>query len=237
MQAGREGRLNRIKQCVLAGAGNGSQSMALARSLGPLCVNATMHGLTPLDIVKSNRVDILKTLAAFVAGFAILCVVIVAFLPPPKGVINGPQTRTEIHLCYDVISYLEATRHKPLREIVGEAGTSGSLDAQLTSLINSNRDLLNPTAREFIRCSKDGSQLIDLWGRPLQVKWREGLAGSNYEFLKASTDSPVIIWSLGPDGENDFGRGDDVVFRENAQTPKLIQFYTPTKTELSMPNK
>ena len=185
-----------------------------------------------MDISKSNRADVFKILVACAAGLAILCIVVISFLPPPKGVVNGPQTRMEIRLCYNVISYLENIRHKPLRIIISEERISGNLDAQLASLLSSNRSLLNPTAQQFLKCSKGSSQLVDLWGRPLQVAWREDLANSNYEFLKASTDtdSPVIIWSLGPDGKNDFGRGDDVLFRESAKTLKLIEYYTQSNT-------
>jgi len=54
------------------------------------------------------------------------------------------------------------------------------------------------------------SVINDAWGRPLNFMWHEDAVKSNVcsELLKKNY--PILIWSCGSNGSNEFGKGDDV---------------------------
>lgn len=52
--------------------------------------------------------------------------------------------------------------------------------------------------------------LKDAWGNPLNLMWRSNALKSNVSDGLTKKNLPVLIWSSGPNGSNEYGRGDDV---------------------------
>ena len=112
-----------------------------------------------------------------------------------------------------MISKLESDGQQSLKTILEIHKPTSDLNQDLASLINAEHLRLDPNETTWSRYITASSKIVDSWGRPLQIRWREDLIGTNYISLKLSIDSPIIIWSLGPNGENNYGLGDDVVWK------------------------
>jgi hypothetical protein len=52
--------------------------------------------------------------------------------------------------------------------------------------------------------------MADAWGRALNFAWRSDAAGNIFPNVLLKKQFPVLIWSSGPNGSNEWGRGDDV---------------------------
>jgi len=61
------------------------------------------------------------------------------------------------------------------------------------------------------------SVIVDAWGRPVNVAWRNTMPAQADSALLSSTKSEIIIWSSGENGINEFGTKDDVYY----QKPKI----------------
>jgi len=57
---------------------------------------------------------------------------------------------------------------------------------------------------------KNIPSLIDAWQRPINIFWRHDYILTNCNSALQSGNLPLIIWSSGPNGSNEFGNGDDV---------------------------
>jgi len=53
----------------------------------------------------------------------------------------------------------------------------------------------------------------DAWGRPLNLIWREATLSAGVSDVLAKKRLVVLVWSSGPNGTNELGRGDDIVVR------------------------
>jgi hypothetical protein len=54
------------------------------------------------------------------------------------------------------------------------------------------------------------SVMKDAWGQPLNFMWHEDAVKNNVCNALLKKNYPVLVWSSGPNGTNEFGDGDDV---------------------------
>jgi hypothetical protein len=57
------------------------------------------------------------------------------------------------------------------------------------------------------------SLLKDGWGRPLNVDAATNFLSPQDSRWTTLTQSGIVVWSNGPNGTNDSGRGDDILWR------------------------
>jgi len=153
-----------------------------------------------------------KSIVIVVIVFAI-CVGILFLVPiycAPRPNMSRTLTVNEIHECYTAIRILEDDQRKSLKEIIAKQATTENLNRTFTLLLQTNNLLPSPIGGR--RTQVISPELVDAWGKPLEIRWREGSMNSRYSFLETNINSPVIIWSFGPNGTNNFGEGDDVVW-------------------------
>jgi hypothetical protein len=53
--------------------------------------------------------------------------------------------------------------------------------------------------------------IVDGWGRPLNFEWYEEAAKQDVDAKLFLPRLPILVWSSGENGVNEFGRGDDII--------------------------
>jgi hypothetical protein len=95
-----------------------------------------------------------------------------------------------------------------LEEILPKHSPEGiSLNASLVSLLT-NHSILSLGTR--LTSAKEPTQFVDYWGQPLQIAWRDQMTNQNASPRLMLGSEPLIVWSVGPNGKNDYGNQDDV---------------------------
>jgi hypothetical protein len=147
--------------------------------------------------------------------FFVVCMLMISVVfAPPAASSNYWKTHDEIRLCYIMVSQLEEENHKPLDLIMGKEKTAGDLNKELTLLFQNNRARFSVRDDLLKQYILNRFAIVDLWERPFQIRWRTTLSASNYGMLvkRSPANAPVIIWSLGPNGKDDKGVGDDITW-------------------------
>ena len=106
-------------------------------------------------------------------------------------------------------------------------GNSNLVNSQIVEVITRERGLLQPQFLESGRfLSEDNGLILDVWGRPLVFQvpsmYPEGLTCRTADGLRRAPPlpaslwnpeqfGPVQVWSLGPNGVDDQGGGDDII--------------------------
>jgi hypothetical protein len=94
---------------------------------------------------------------------------------------------------------------------VGRGSASGDINHIFAALITNTSAFRGG----YIRLSRnEKTEILDAWGRPLQMTLRTNLTGASNpsQSLLAKTNA-ILIWSLGPNGINEYGAGDDIYTR------------------------
>lgn len=132
-------------------------------------------------------------------------------------------TLDEIQQCYISIALLEHQSGQTLGQMMlHTAKTTGRINEGFTLLLRTNG--LFPSIKHGIKSGTTSSELVDAWGRPLLFGWRDEMPDPQYNFLKTNVNMPLIIWSAGQNGTNEFGAGDDIVYP--AASSRLLKTVT-----------
>jgi len=87
-------------------------------------------------------------------------------------------------------------------------GNTNHLNSALAAILSKH----DPQTPALTKDHAGSFYLKDRWGNPLEVHTRiEAMTLNLPARLLGRTDS-LIIWSKGPNGKNEYGRGDDVFF-------------------------
>ena len=147
--------------------------------------------------------------AASKTVLALLCLVVLAMVvfsimsEPYLARRMGPAARTR-----HALEQAERIHKKVL------AGTrNGNLSTNLPSAFGASLMRSKGVKDGYLRINEEGL-LLDGWRQPLQMMLRSNLVLLP-EVAPALLAKPsdVVIWSSGPNGVNEFGKGDDVFLR------------------------
>ena len=116
----------------------------------------------------------------------------------------------EIAQCYVAIKILENDLHKTISDLLANQPTTGNLNKDFAILMDKNRVQLGLT--DGWAKNIQSAEVIDSWRRPLQFRWNKDLIGSQFDFLKTNVNCSLLIWSVGPNGLDENGFGDDVTY-------------------------
>jgi len=127
-------------------------------------------------------------------------------ISPKPGHSKIGDTQVIIRNCYYNIASIEETSGESVRDMVRRATSATNLNTQLATLFKA----MGSDAARLVDAQTD--QILDAWNQPLFVRWRADLdkAAGSPELMIGTND--LLLWSVGPNGRNDFGYGDDVVF-------------------------
>jgi hypothetical protein len=154
---------------------------------------------------------ILETVVIMMGVLVILGISMPFILPkimPTPVAVRNAQAEGVIAECYDGIEMLEVKRKMPLRLILAaNSAQTGDLNQQIT------RELYNAKVigADWDRIDTNTMHIIDYWGRPLCFSWPDDIGGKGPLTKLTNTAVRIIVWSLGANGTNEYGNGDDVV--------------------------
>lgn len=132
------------------------------------------------------------------------------FLSDNPNTIKKPQTIREIKWCYSLIARLESDSHESIKDILKKEKTTGSLNKDISLLLKKNKEVLNRDDDKRWDKNIRYDEIIDAWGHPLRFEWRENLVEKHYGYMKTNINAELVIWSIGNNGIDEFGLGDDV---------------------------
>jgi hypothetical protein len=121
------------------------------------------------------------------------------------------------HFLSKQINPVALTRHaiaeceRVENEVASEIN-SGNSPADLKTAFGSMVKRTKAFSEGYIRIS-DGNQpvVLDAWKRPLQIMTKSNLLTlPNVSSTLLSKTNQMLIWSIGANGSNEFGNGDDV---------------------------
>ena len=127
---------------------------------------------------------------------------------PPLNAPNN-QTLNNIRLIYAFVSEAEYESGKPITQILTNEPPNGKdYNASLVRILDKRLGAKMP------KRSPDGvMRLLDAWGHPFEIYPNKTAVelGFPKDFLREK--QALAIWSIGFNGKNEFGRGDDVVYK------------------------
>jgi hypothetical protein len=137
----------------------------------------------------------------------ILLAILAMTLLPMDGPMDAPRnaTRLEISKMYLAIQYEEFTNHT---SIVGVLLRRKTNQQDFNSMLAEFLQKEGQPAR-FRTGNNARLQVIDRWGNPFLVCTSNEAV--TLRLPKKMLDAKrLVIWSAGPNGKNEFGRGDDI---------------------------
>ena len=141
---------------------------------------------------------------AILATLALNCLLVAC--SPPRA--PNAETQSGLKQVYYTFRTLEQSRHKSIAEVFEEVKPGASLDDKWKSLVLeiATEERFPPKLFEEQMC-KDG------YGRLWNIERRSVLIGRGASTNLTKCAFEIVFWSSGPNGINEFGRGDDVVLK------------------------
>jgi hypothetical protein len=118
------------------------------------------------------------------------------------------STINSINGLYLCIRILELDSHRPITDLL--QGHNLNLNEQITA------DLRSKSYFAGIPISSNGLEVLDDWQNPFVIMWKADFAEGKLASGLAREDGTILIWSVGPNGSNEFGFGDDVFISPRA---------------------
>src|SRR6185437_13012813 len=151
----------------------------------------------------TNLVRLSLRLTFVVGVLASLCFGIWSFQQDYKR----QKTIARIKQTYTMLSVVGENYHTNVALIIKDrVGSAGDLNQVLYALVTEPDYFIS---HSMFRTNLISDPLVDSWGHPLEVIWRDDAASTNISGrLMQSSASLLIIWSTGPNGINEYGNGD-----------------------------
>lgn len=144
----------------------------------------------------------------YALGFIVVLVVVAAIIPIEPKVRPPAKTKAAIELILYEADMRGVADGEGLRKLLNGATDSVAINRAIAAWAMADTNLASRVS--VIRVSTDGL-ILDGWGRPLNFALRSAeVPRISPALLNQSETSGLIIWSSGPNGANEFGRGDDI---------------------------
>jgi hypothetical protein len=146
----------------------------------------------------------------YTAAAAAVCAVSFLLLAFGRGLFVGPRPKPEA-LTRFTIEECERAELKVEEGIKRESLPTNLALAYYIVMKNSDG-----FKQGYIKLASNGDRsVLDSWGRPLHFEYRSShILTTNAPSPLLTKSNKVLVWSSGPNGSNEFGRGDDIVVLE-----------------------
>lgn len=145
----------------------------------------------------------------FLAALVVVSILLlISLLPPRRSEVRPVHTINLLKIVYRTISILEERNSASIGSQLMKVSGNSSLHQKWEQLLV-NEILDEQFDREYIQrvlCS-------DAYGNRFNVELKENLMAAKGVEKLLSTPFDVVIWSSGPNGSNELGKGDDIVFQ------------------------
>jgi hypothetical protein len=120
-------------------------------------------------------------------------------------------TRGRLAVIYRAIRDIENDRHERIDLQLEKTHGSNDLSGKLLKLLEREIQASNMTASNATKEFK-----LDGFGNPFNMELRKNLSSKKISTSLSSSNFELLVWSSGPNGINEFGFGDDVVYENEA---------------------
>jgi len=121
------------------------------------------------------------------------------------------------HVALAIEAYTHVYTNMPgvLTETVDDTNTLAQASEIIIRTLLGKDELRNPTGTAFME-TPDASKthpgaFKDLWSQQHLIRLDDNRDGK-IPMGERSVNSPAVVWSIGPNGRNDWGRKDDIVY-------------------------
>ena len=123
---------------------------------------------------------------------------------PPK-----PLTEYFIHTIYVSVRFIEDDRQMPIKAIIAGEQANGAekdLNVIITTVLTLQIEFTNPK----LFTTNHPPRFADAWGMPLIMAWKDEATVIEGPTKAMAVHDNLIIYSVGPNGIDEKGQGDDV---------------------------
>jgi hypothetical protein len=144
-------------------------------------------------------------IASLIVGL-LLAMLIPAWIRPKPSRSKIVETVLIIRNCFYGIIAIEDESGEPIGQLMTGQSSSTNLNSELAKIFMR-------TEPDWAKRLMDSQRnhVVDAWKNPLIIMWRTNLAEVVSSAALRSRTDELVIWSVGQNGRNEFGNGDDVI--------------------------
>lgn len=126
----------------------------------------------------------------------------------PLAYSKSAQTRSNIGIIYVEVLNMNCDIKSDLLQSLTNIREEDEISFLLGKHIKNSWVTRSPSSYDLTT----DSLFVDGWGNPLCIAWRSDISAKASTSLLKSIDLELLIWSSGPNGINEFGYKDDIIF-------------------------